>query len=105
MLENKVILHSGDILDPYFLLSLFREHGFDEVYHLAAQSHVGTSFKLQLYTGDVNALGTLRLIQTILTLDLGKRTKFYNVSCTGSCRLLCNADNQRHVHPRLLAKQ
>lgn len=85
MLENKVILHSGDILDPYFLLRLFREHSFDEVYHLAAQSHVGTSFKLQLYTCDVNALGTLRLIQTILTLDLAKRTKFYNVSCIISC--------------------
>lgn len=68
-------------MDPYFLLSLFREHSFDEVYHLAAQSHVGTSFKLQLYTCDVNALGTLRLIQTILTLGLEKKTKFYNVSC------------------------
>lgn len=85
MLENKVILHSGDILDPYFLLSLFREHSFDEVYHLAAQSHVGASFKLQLYTCDVNALGTLRLIQTILTLNLEKRIKFYNVSCIISC--------------------
>ncbi|EYE91258.1 putative GDP-D-mannose dehydratase [Aspergillus ruber CBS 135680] len=76
--QNKLVLHSGDIMDPYFLLSLFREHSFDEVYHLAAQSHVGTSFKLQLYTCDVNALGTLRLIQTILTLGLEKKTKFYN---------------------------
>ncbi|OJJ31337.1 hypothetical protein ASPWEDRAFT_45279 [Aspergillus wentii DTO 134E9] len=75
---NKLVLHYGDVLDPYFLLGLFREHAFDEVYHLAAQSHVGTSFKLQMYTCDVNALGTLRLLQTILTLGLEKKIKFYN---------------------------
>ena len=78
------MLHTGDIMDPYFLLNLFKEHRYDEVYHLAAQSHVGTSFKLQLYTCDVNALGTLRLIQTILALGLEKTTKFYNVSSISS---------------------
>ncbi|KAJ5783586.1 uncharacterized protein N7518_009263 [Penicillium psychrosexuale] len=65
-------------MDPYFLLGLFKEHAYDEVYHLGAQSHVETSFKVQLYTCDVNAMGTMRLIQTILTLGLEKSTKFYN---------------------------
>lgn len=63
-------------MDPYFLLGLFKEHAYDEVYHLAAQSHVETSFKVQLYTCDVNDLGTLRLIQTILTLGLEKGPSF-----------------------------
>ncbi|KAI9368838.1 hypothetical protein BJX61DRAFT_536917 [Aspergillus egyptiacus] len=75
---NRVVLHYGDILDAYFLLRLFQTHAYHEVYHLAAQSHVGTSFQLQLYTSDVNALGTLRLIQTILALGLEKQIRFYN---------------------------
>lgn len=74
-------MHFGDILDPFFILNLLKSHQIDEIYHFAAQSHVGASFALQLYTCDVNSLGTLRILQAITTLDLQKHIKFYNVRC------------------------
>jgi GDPmannose 4,6-dehydratase len=73
------ILHFGDILDPFFILNILRSHAIDEIYHFAAQSHVGNSWDIQLYTSDVTALGTLRIIQAITILDLQKKIKFYNV--------------------------
>lgn len=53
-------VHFGDILDPFSILNILSASSVDEIYHLGAQSHVGTSFNIQLYTCDVNALGTLR---------------------------------------------
>ena len=52
----------------------------DEVYNLGAQSHVGVSFETPEYTSDVNALGTLRLLEGIKFLGLEKKTKFYQAS-------------------------
>ncbi|KAE8359469.1 hypothetical protein BDV27DRAFT_149551 [Aspergillus caelatus] len=106
---NKVVLHPGDILDPYFLLRLFRDHSYSEVYHLAAQSHVGTSFDLQLHTSDVNALGTLRLIQTILALRQESKIKFYNACSSevfGETRDGCQDESTpfRPVSPYAAAK-
>ncbi|CAI7616002.1 unnamed protein product [Penicillium bialowiezense] len=85
-------------MDPYFLLGLFKELAYDEVYHLAAQSHVETSFKVQLYTCDVNAMGTMRLIQSILTLGLEKRTKFYN-ACSSEMFGQTKNDSQNESTP------
>ena len=79
LIETQVSLHFGDILDPYFILNVLRSHMIDEIYHFAAQSHVGVSWELQLYTSDVTALGTLRIIQAISTLELQTKVKFYNV--------------------------
>jgi GDPmannose 4,6-dehydratase len=73
-------LHYGDILDAYSLLRILGQNEIDEVYHLAAQSHVALSFHVQLYTSDVDALGTLRVLQAIQTLNLGRKIRFYNVS-------------------------
>ena len=52
----------------------------DEIYNLAAQSHVGTSFEMPEYTANVNSLGTLRILESIKFLGLEKKTKFYQAS-------------------------
>ena len=72
-------MHDGDVLDTFSILRLLSTTPVDEIYHLAAQSHVGTSFGLQAYTANVIALGTLRILETILALGLEKQVKFYNV--------------------------
>ncbi|OTB16285.1 hypothetical protein K445DRAFT_74765 [Daldinia sp. EC12] len=79
--RSRLFVHFGDILDPYFILNILKSQSFDEIYHLAAQSHVGASFDMPFYTCDVNALGTVRIIQAILTLSLQGCVKFYN-ACT-----------------------
>lgn len=62
------------------LLQILGDIRPDEIYHLAAQSHVGISFDMPLLTCDINALGTLRLLEAIRMLGLEKTTRFYNVS-------------------------
>jgi GDPmannose 4,6-dehydratase len=76
----RVKLHYGDVLDPYCLFNILSSEKVDEIYHLAAQSHVAISFEVPQYTSDVDALGTLRLLQTIRALDLQRKVKFYNVN-------------------------
>lgn len=58
-------LHLGEITDPQFINDLFSKHNFDQVYHLAAQTHVGQSFKLPVYTASVNLQGTQILLDAI----------------------------------------
>ena len=77
---SQLNLHFRDILDPYFILNILRAFNFDKIYHFAAQSHVSVSFNIQLYTCDVNTLGTLCIVQAIITLQLEESVKFYNVS-------------------------
>ena len=72
-------MHFGDILDTIFLINLLNSLHIDEIYHLAAHSHVGASFDLAHYSSDVNALGTLRILQAILVTKKHKTVKFYNV--------------------------
>ena len=62
------------------LLQILGSIKVDEIYHLAAQSHVGVSFETPLLTSDTNALGTIRLLETMRILKLEKTTRFYNVS-------------------------
>jgi GDPmannose 4,6-dehydratase len=71
----RLLLHYGDITDSTNLLKLLREIQPDEVYHLAAQSHVRVSFDLPEYTGNVTALGTMRMLEAIR--QTGLPTKFY----------------------------
>ncbi|KAH7069884.1 hypothetical protein BKA63DRAFT_519750 [Paraphoma chrysanthemicola] len=75
---EKFVLHFGDILDSFFLVNLLKSLAVDEIYHLAAQSHVGASFNLALYSSNVDALGTLRVLQAILATDKQKTVKLYN---------------------------
>lgn len=73
-------LHYGDLADSANLLRLVQTIQPDEIYNLAAQSHVKVSFDLPEYTADVDALGTLRLLETIRILGLEKKTRFYQAS-------------------------
>lgn len=76
----RLILHFGDLTDSANLTRILSEVQPDEVYNLGAQSHVAVSFDTPEYTADVDALGTLRLLEAIRTLKLEKTTRFYQAS-------------------------
>ena len=78
--KNLITIHDGDLSDSSGLIRLVSEIQPDEIYNLAAQSHVGTSFDAPEYTGDIDALGVLRLLEAIHVLHLEKKTKFYQAS-------------------------
>ena len=80
-IENKnFILHYGDLTDSSNLTRILKETQPDEVYNLGAQSHVAVSFEAPEYTADVDALGTLRLLEAIRFLGMEKTVKFYQAS-------------------------
>ena len=74
----QLFLHYGDIADSTNLIKLLYRLQPDEIYHLAAQSHVRVSFDIPEYTGDVSALGTIRILEAIRETRL--KTKFYQAS-------------------------
>lgn len=73
-------LHHGDLTDATNLIRLVQEVQPDEIYNLAAQSHVQVSFETPEYTANADALGTLRLLEAIRILGLEKKTRFYQAS-------------------------
>ena len=77
--KTNFFLHYGDVIDANNILELINKIKPDEVYNLAAQSHVKTSFDIPDYTAQVNALGALRILESIRVLGL-KKTKFYQAS-------------------------
>jgi GDPmannose 4,6-dehydratase len=80
-IENQnFILHYGDLTDSSNLTRIIAEVQPDELYNLGAQSHVAVSFEVPEYTADVDAMGTLRLLEAIRFLGLEKKTKFYQAS-------------------------
>jgi len=79
-LKKRFILHYGDLLDSSRIADLINTIKPDEIYNLAAQSHVKVSFELPEYTSNVNALGTLRILESIVKLKLQKKIKFYQAS-------------------------
>lgn len=74
------ILHYGDLSDSSNLTRILQEVQPDEVYNLGAQSHVAVSFESPEYTADVDAMGTLRILEAIRLLGLEKKTRFYQAS-------------------------
>jgi GDPmannose 4,6-dehydratase len=78
--ERNLILHYGDMTDSSNLIRIVQAVQPDEVYNLAAQSHVAVSFEAPEYTADTDALGTLRLLEAIKTLGLHQTCKFYQAS-------------------------
>lgn len=79
--RNRLLfLHYGDLTDSSNLIRILQEVQPDEVYNLAAQSHVAVSFESPEYTADVDALGTLRLLEGIRLLGLERKTRFYQAS-------------------------
>jgi|TARA_B110000503_G_scaffold23182_1_gene36105 GDPmannose 4,6-dehydratase len=80
-LDNvKLFLHHGDVTDTSNLIRLVQQIKPDEIYNLAAQSHVAVSFESPEYTANVDALGALRLLEAIRILELEKKTRFYQAS-------------------------
>jgi GDPmannose 4,6-dehydratase len=73
-------LHYGDLTDSTNLIRIIQEVQPDEIYNLAAQSHVAVSFEIPEYTANSDAIGTLRLLEAIRILGLEKRTRFYQAS-------------------------
>ncbi len=73
-------LHYGDLSDSSNLIRIIKETQPDEIYNLGAQSHVAVSFESPEYTADVDAMGTLRILEAIRILGLEKKTRFYQAS-------------------------
>ena len=73
-------LHHGDLSDTSNLVRIIQETQPDEIYNLGAQSHVAVSFESPEYTADIDAMGTLRMLEAIRILGLEKRTRFYQAS-------------------------
>ena len=78
--NRNLILHYGDLTDSTNLIRILQQVKPDEVYNLAAQSHVAVSFESPEYTADTDALGTLRLLEGIRLLGLENKTRFYQAS-------------------------
>ncbi len=78
--ERSFILHHGDLTDSSSLIRIIEKVQPDELYNLAAQSHVAVSFEEPEYTANSDALGTLRLLEAIRILGLTKKTRFYQAS-------------------------
>ena len=101
--ENQnFVLHYGDLTDSSNLTRILQQVQPDEVYNLGAQSHVAVSFEAPEYTADVDAMGTLRLLEAIRFLGLEKKTRFYQAS-TSELYGLVQETPQRETtpfHPR-----
>ncbi len=78
--DPRLTLHYGDLTDATNLIRIVQETQPDEIYNLAAQSHVAVSFETPEYTANSDALGTLRLLEAIRILGLEKQTRFYQAS-------------------------
>jgi GDPmannose 4,6-dehydratase len=96
--DPRLTLHYGDLTDSSNLTRILREVEPDEVYNLGAQSHVAVSFEAPEYTADVDAIGTLRLLEAIRFLKLEKRTRFYQAS-TSELYGLVQETPQRETTP------
>ena len=78
--EPRFVLHYGDLTDSTNLIRIIQAVQPDEIYNLAAQSHVAVSFETPEYTGNADAVGTLRLLEAIRILGLTEKTRFYQAS-------------------------
>ncbi len=78
--QRKFILHHGDMTDSSSLIRIIQQVQPDEIYNLAAQSHVAVSFEEPEYTANSDALGALRILEAIRILGLDRKTRFYQAS-------------------------
>lgn len=78
--NRNFILHYGDLTDSTNLIRIIKEVQPDEIYNLAAMSHVHVSFQLPEYTANVDAMGTLRILEAVRLLGLSEKTKIYQAS-------------------------
>ncbi len=78
--DQRFVLHYGDMTDSTNLIRIIQQAQPDEIYNLAAQSHVAVSFETPEYTANADAIGTLRLLEAIRILGMEKKTRFYQAS-------------------------
>src|SRR5687768_12611734 len=78
--DQRFKLHYGDLTDSTNLIRIIQETQPDEIYNLAAQSHVKVSFETPEYTANADALGTLRMLEAVRILGLGNKARFYQAS-------------------------
>ena len=103
--NSRFKLHYGDLSDTSNLTRILRDIEPDEVYNLGAQSHVAVSFENPEYTADIDAIGTLRLLEAIRFLGLEKKTKFYQASTSelyGSVQETPQRKRHRFIHGLLM---
>ncbi len=99
--ERKITLHHGDLADTPSIVRVVQEVRPDEVYNLAAQSHVAVSFEKPELTGDVTGLGTLRVLEAIRLAGLADHTRFYQASTSELFGLTPPPQNETTpFHPR-----
>jgi GDPmannose 4,6-dehydratase len=98
----RLFLHHGDMTDTSSLVHIIRKVQPDEIYNLAAQSHVAVSFEEPEYTADSDALGTLRILEAVRILGLEKRTRFYQASTSELYGLVSEVPQKETTpfHPR-----
>jgi GDPmannose 4,6-dehydratase len=94
----RFFLHHGDLTDSSNLIRIIQQVQPDEIYNLAAQSHVAVSFEVPEYTADSDALGTLRILEAIRILGMEKKTRFYQAS-TSELYGLVKETPQRETTP------
>lgn len=99
--EEKVKLHDGDLSDSSSIIRIINVVNPDEIYNLAAQSHVGVSFDAAEYTGDVDALGVLRILEAVHMLGLGGTCRIYQASTSELYGKVeeCPQDENTPFHP------
>src|ERR671915_1991210 len=100
--DQRLVLHYGDMTDSSSLIRIIQQSQPQEIYNLAAQSHVAVSFEEPEYTADSDALGTLRMLEAIRILNLQNKTRFYQAS-TSEMYGLVRETPQRETtpfHPR-----
>lgn len=95
-------LHYGDLTDSNNIVNIIKEIGPDEIYNLAAQSHVRISFETPEYTADVDGIGTLRILEAIRILGLEEKTKVYQASTSELFGLIQEVPQKETTpfHPR-----
>jgi GDPmannose 4,6-dehydratase len=99
--KHQIVLHEGDMSDSSSIVRIIKKIQPDEIYNLAAQSHVQISFDAPEYTGDIDALGVLRILEAIHILGLEKKTRVYQASTSelyGKVEA-CPQDENTPFHP------
>lgn len=100
--KQNLFLHYGDVTDSGNILRIVQETAPEEIYNLAAQSHVGVSFQTPEYTANVDAIGALRVLEAIRILGLQDRTRFYQASTSELFGMAAQIPQNEHTafHPR-----
>jgi GDPmannose 4,6-dehydratase len=100
--NRRFVLHHGDMTDSSSLLRIIQQTQPNEIYNLAAQSHVAVSFEEPEYTANSDALGALRILEAIRILGLEKKTRFYQASTSELYGMVCETPQKETTpfHPR-----